>query len=226
MHGLIPRAVDEALQERGIEPVDTPNIKDVALEEGQPLKFTAADRNRAAVRSRRSVDASRRRAAPTVVTDEAVDKTLQRLRERAREVRAGRRPRRRRRRHGGRSTSSAQDAGRRARSPRERQPRARLAGEPAGLRRQLIGLERRRREDLHDPLPRGLRRQGDGRTPTSTYTVTVKDIRRKVLPELDDEFAKDLGEFESLGALRDRVRADLQAGSARSTRASICAPTC
>src|SRR5688500_19872884 len=42
MHGLIPRAVEEALQERGIEPVDTPNIKNVALEEGQPLKFTAA----------------------------------------------------------------------------------------------------------------------------------------------------------------------------------------
>ena len=39
----------------------------------------------------------------------------------------------------------------------------------------------------------------------------MKDIRRKVLPELDDEFAKDLGEFESLAALRDRVRADLQA---------------
>ncbi len=42
MHGLIPRAVEEALQERGIEPVDTPNIKDVALREGQPLTFTAA----------------------------------------------------------------------------------------------------------------------------------------------------------------------------------------
>src|SRR4051812_30079485 len=42
MHGLIPRAIDEALQERGIEPVDTPNVKDVALSEGQPLKFTAA----------------------------------------------------------------------------------------------------------------------------------------------------------------------------------------
>src|SRR5688572_15532759 len=26
MHGLIPRAVEEALQERGIEPVDTPKI--------------------------------------------------------------------------------------------------------------------------------------------------------------------------------------------------------
>ena len=39
---------------------------------------------------------------------------------------------------------------------------------------------------------------------------TVKEIRTRVLPELDDEFAKDLGEFESLAALRDRVRADLE----------------
>src|SRR6185503_19695999 len=41
MHGLIPRAVEEALQERGIEPVSTPDIKDVSLREGEPLKFTA-----------------------------------------------------------------------------------------------------------------------------------------------------------------------------------------
>src|SRR5512141_787957 len=41
-HGLIPRAVDEALREKGVEPVDTPDIKDVVVEEGQPLKFTAS----------------------------------------------------------------------------------------------------------------------------------------------------------------------------------------
>src|SRR4026209_3006171 len=40
-HGLVPRAVDEALRERGLEPVDTPDIRDVVVEEGQPLKFTA-----------------------------------------------------------------------------------------------------------------------------------------------------------------------------------------
>src|SRR6187431_2375008 len=40
-HDLIPRAVDDALRERGVEPVDTPDIKDVLVEEGQPLKFTA-----------------------------------------------------------------------------------------------------------------------------------------------------------------------------------------
>jgi trigger factor len=31
-----------------------------------------------------------------------------------------------------------------------------------------------------------------------------------VLPELDDEFAKDLGDFENLSALRARVREDLE----------------
>ena len=40
-HDLIPRAVDDALRTRGVEPVDTPDIKDVLVEEGQPLKFTA-----------------------------------------------------------------------------------------------------------------------------------------------------------------------------------------
>src|SRR4029079_15333027 len=40
-HGLIPRAVDEALRERGVEPVDTPDIRDVIVEEGQPLTLTA-----------------------------------------------------------------------------------------------------------------------------------------------------------------------------------------
>ena len=40
--------------------------------------------------------------------------------------------------------------------------------------------------------------------------MTVKGIKRRVLPELDDEFAKDLGEFDTLDALRARVREDLE----------------
>ena len=39
---LIPRAVDDVLRERGVEPVDTPSVKDVSIDEHQPLKFTAA----------------------------------------------------------------------------------------------------------------------------------------------------------------------------------------
>jgi len=39
--------------------------------------------------------------------------------------------------------------------------------------------------------------------------VHVGELKRRQLPALDDEFAKDLGDFESLAALRDRIRADL-----------------
>src|SRR5215831_6539807 len=40
-HDLIPRVVGDALRERGLEPVATPDIKDVVLEEGRPLTFAA-----------------------------------------------------------------------------------------------------------------------------------------------------------------------------------------
>ena len=42
------------------------------------------------------------------------------------------------------------------------------------------------------------------------YTVSLKEIKKRVVPALDDELAKDLGEFESLDALRKRVRDDLE----------------
>src|SRR5919204_4072005 len=41
-HDLIPRAVGDALRERGVEPLDTPDVRDVNLEEGQALTFTAS----------------------------------------------------------------------------------------------------------------------------------------------------------------------------------------
>jgi trigger factor len=46
------------------------------------------------------------------------------------------------------------------------------------------------------------------------YTADVTAVRRKALPELDDEWAKSLGEeFESVEALRTRVREDLESRS-------------
>jgi trigger factor len=45
---------------------------------------------------------------------------------------------------------------------------------------------------------------------TVKYAATLKAVRKRVVPELDDEFAKDVGEFENLDALRARVRGDLE----------------
>ena len=82
MHGLIPRAVEEALQERGIEAIDTPNVRDVALEEGQPLRFTAAIETIPPVDpgDLSTLTATRSHIA---ITEDGIDQTLERLRERA-----------------------------------------------------------------------------------------------------------------------------------------------
>jgi len=42
------------------------------------------------------------------------------------------------------------------------------------------------------------------------FTVKVHEVKRRDVPDLDDEFAKDLGEFEDLAALTAKVRQDLE----------------
>jgi trigger factor len=46
---------------------------------------------------------------------------------------------------------------------------------------------------------------------TFTYTVQVKGIKQKSLPELNDAFAKELGEFADLGDVRKRIREGMEA---------------
>lgn len=43
------------------------------------------------------------------------------------------------------------------------------------------------------------------------FAIQVKDVKRKLLPEIDDDFARSLSpEFETLEALKDRIRKDLE----------------
>ena len=46
---------------------------------------------------------------------------------------------------------------------------------------------------------------------TIEWRANVKEIYKKELPPLDDDFAKDQGDLQSLAELRDRVRTDLLA---------------
>ena len=45
---------------------------------------------------------------------------------------------------------------------------------------------------------------------TFIYTVKVQSIKRKNLPELSDDFAKELGEFTSLEEVRQRIRQGME----------------
>src|SRR5512145_186771 len=79
-HGLIPRAVEEALRERGVEPVDTPDIRDVVVEEGQPLKFTATFETVPPIDPGEYAGIVLRKSE-TAVDDAAVEQALSQLRE-------------------------------------------------------------------------------------------------------------------------------------------------
>jgi trigger factor len=47
----------------------------------------------------------------------------------------------------------------------------------------------------------------------ATFAVTVKEIKEKVVPDLDDAFAADVSEFETMDELRNDVRERLQAAA-------------
>jgi trigger factor len=47
---------------------------------------------------------------------------------------------------------------------------------------------------------------------TATFEVTVKEVREKNLPELDDDFASEASEFETLTELRDEISSRMSEG--------------
>jgi len=50
---------------------------------------------------------------------------------------------------------------------------------------------------------------------TVAYELTVKAIKKRTTPELTDEFATELGDFENVAALKDRIREHLTATKQR-----------
>jgi len=51
--------------------------------------------------------------------------------------------------------------------------------------------------------------------------ITLHEVKRQTLPELDDAFAREVGDFESLDALRRAVREDLEKEAAREADARV-----
>ena len=54
-------------------------------------------------------------------------------------------------------------------------------------------------------------RRGQSRT----VRITLHEVKRQELPALDDAFAREVGEFDSLQALTDAIRTDLEADAVR-----------
>jgi trigger factor len=215
-HGLIPRAVDEALRERGVEPVNTPDIRDVMVEEGQPLKFTATFETVPPIEPG-DYSAITLRRRNTSVTGETVEQALSSLRERAaryepvegRGVELGDSVLVDMKRTAAPTSGETPDG--EAHTDRHDNVTVDIGApaNPPGFDEALIGLMNSESKTFDINYPADYTIQELAGT-TVQYEVLVKAIRKRIVPELDDEFAKDLGNFDSLEALRARVRADLE----------------
>ena len=56
---------------------------------------------------------------------------------------------------------------------------------------------------------------------TIHYVLDVENVNERRLPAIDDEFAKDLGDFQSLGDLKEKIRTDLQQMKTNQQRAHL-----
>lgn len=56
---------------------------------------------------------------------------------------------------------------------------------------------------------------------TRRVRLTVNEVKRQQLPELDDAFAREVGDFDSLDALRQAVRQDLELDARREADADV-----
>lgn len=210
-HDLVPGALEQALQARDLDPVDTPDVRDVVVEQGKPLSFVATFDVVPAFDPGEYRGLALRKPAAKV-EDAAVDETLERLRQRAARFEPVE----------GRALAAHDwatvDLERRmegaepgAAAEKHEGVTIDLSAEanPPGFSEQLVGLEAGAQKTftVRYPADHGVQ---DLAGRTVEYGVTIKAIKQRVVPELDDEFAKDLGSFDSLAALRDRVRHDLE----------------
>jgi len=80
-----------------------------------------------------------------------------------------------------------------------------------GFEEQLVGARSGEDREVRITFPEDYP-EASLRGKSAEFACHVVSVRKRQLPELDDEFAKDLGEFESLEDLRARIRADLAKG--------------
>jgi len=218
-HAMIPRAVNDALRERSIEPLENPDVTDVVLEEGKPLSFTATFDTLPPIDPGVYEGVSLRRAASVLEVGE-VDRTLSNLRQRAARYEP--------------VENRPSEVGDTLLLDVIRTPRAKrliaLPGEtlpeekpesmenvsveigspanPPGFDENLAGLKPGDERHFDTTYPDDFTIE-ELRGQTVAYRVTVKAIRKRVVPALDDDLAKELG-FDTVQALRDRVKEDLQ----------------
>ena len=78
-----------------------------------------------------------------------------------------------------------------------------------GFEDQLAGLKAGDEKDVAVKFPENYTKELAGKD--ATFKCKIHEVKETIKPELDDEFAKDVSEYDTLDALKDSIRADLTA---------------
>ncbi len=207
---LVEESLAGAVADEGLEPVSEPRLEAGDLNETQPFAFTAVIEVKPEIELKdyRSVPVERVRAD---VGDEEVERALKALQDRNAQLEPVE----------GRDEVAEGDyvlvdfSGSVEGEPFPGNTAENYAVEiGAGqalpeFEQGLVGMKRGVAGNIGVSIPA---EAGDERMAgkTADFQVTVQDIRHKILPPLDDEFARDYGECDSLEELREKLRAELQ----------------
>lgn len=73
----------------------------------------------------------------------------------------------------------------------------------------IIGMKAGETKDIDVTFPESYPQEDLAGKP-ATFTITLKELKAKELPELDDDFAQDISEFETLSELRESLEKQYQ----------------
>jgi len=207
LESLIPKYLDKQFEAEGLNVVGQPDIKDVHFHEGEPLRFTAEFEVAPQIELKDYKDVEVPYHDPEV-TDEDIAKRLDEVREqKAQYVNVDPRPIE----NGDHAVVALESlAGVEGAPVKQDEMVLEIGGADTleafseNLRGTSPGDERE--FDVAYPEDYGSQRLAGK---TIRFHATVKGIRRKELPELNDEFAQDLGDYRNLDELREALRRNI-----------------
>jgi trigger factor len=214
---LIPDVYRRALSEAQIEPVNEPELTDLKLEEGAPLSFVAVVEVKPTIElgDYKQLDVQH---APRPVTSAEIDETLAGMREQQAQfvnVERAAAP--------GDLVIVDYTLSLDGETPQSQSGYAFVVGDGSVLPevdQAVVGLQRGEQRDVPVRLAEDHRRE-ELRGKRGSASVKLMEVKEKVLPDLNDDFARSLGEFETLEALRAEVVRQLEARRAAEDRHAL-----
>jgi trigger factor len=205
---LLPTAYNSALDEAGLDPIDVPRVEVQQFDRGQAMKFTATVSVKPEINLKDYKDI-RVPHPQTEIADNDVDEAIERLRGRFAELHAVERPVQ----AGDFLTVDTHIVKSGAVLVGESQTDAQLEVDKErlipGLAEGLIGQAIGDSRDIRLTLPADYPKK-DLAGSDVVFRVSVKSIKERRLPALDDDLAQQVGRGQTLAELRQEVRDELQ----------------